>query len=185
MIGLLLIVSSTVHAQFMEYESLPIIPPKHYIIPSGPSIEDKVIAERRRRLEMEVLKEQRDLLRGLNGNSSPSNSSNFISLKLLGASTSDLQFNFKTDWVEFTKNCSLTIDKANSRVILSIPDLDKYSTYKIVDLQIHNGDGYSVSTLELESGNFISVLNVNTDKVLWVLWGTKGEQELVVFQSIK
>lgn len=68
---------------------------------------------------------------------------------------------------------------------LYLPDFNQNLTFEVLDIKVNQGDGYSINTLELDSNNFISVLNVYKESGLWILWGTKGEQELIIFQSVK
>ena len=188
MVILLVLGSQSLRAQFMEYKPLPILPPSQYgfAFPSQPSVEQQLLEEKRRRLELRLLKEQGDLLRNLNGNSTATtNPSNLITLTLLGASTSDLQFKPKSDWRKFNQGSSMVVNKATNQVRLYLPDLNQDLTFDVLDIQVYQGDGYSINTLELESDNFISVLNVFNENGLWILWGTKGDPELVVFQSAK
>ena len=135
---------------------------------------------------MDILREQREMLQNLNRSSSADNNSgNLITLTLLGVSSSDMKLNLKSEWRKFNQGSSVIINKATDEVKLYLPDLKQSLTFDILDIQVNNGDGYSVNTLQLESDNFISVLNVFNEKGLWILWGKKGDQEMVVFQSVK
>jgi len=189
MVILLVLVSQQLHAQFMGYKPLPILPPLPFtqpVFPSQQSVMDQYYADKKRRLEMDILREQREMLQNLNSNSyADNNSGNLITLTLLGASTSDLQFKPKSDWRKFNQGSSMVVNKATNQVRLYLPDLNQNLTFDVLDIQVNQGDGYSINTLELESDNFISVLNVFNENGLWILWGTKGDPELVVFQSAK
>lgn len=187
MVILLVLVSQQLHAQFMEYKPLPIIPRIQYSSPSQSttsSIEEQVLAARKRRLELEILTQQRDLLRNLNSNNPANiNSSNLITITLLGVYTTDLKFNPKSEWRKFTSHSSMVVNKATNQVKIYLPD--QTMTFDLLNINIDEQEGYSISTLELASDNFISVLNVKKENGLWIIWGNKREDALVVFQSEK
>lgn len=182
---LLVILCQQLRAQFTEYHPLPILPRTQQRNSPPQSVEEKVLADRKRRMELEVLKEQRDLLRNLNTNNASSTSNNLITFNLSGASTSDLQFNPKSDWTQFTQGSTIKVNNAANLVKFDIPDMNQSFITKVLNLKVEEEDDHSINTLELEEGHYISVLNVYKENGLWIIWGTKGDPELVIFQSSK
>ena len=176
--------NGSAQTQFPTYKPLPIIPPTTFQLPQEPSFLEQYDANRRQQLEMDILKEQRDLLRKLNGNSNTDNSANTrISLRLSGINVSDLELNLKKDWDRFNQRSYLTIDASRNEVNLYMPEMNVNESRNILNFSTEGEEDYTISTFRFREDEFMSILSIQGEETLFVILGKYGEKELVVLQS--
>jgi len=112
--------NGSAQTQFPTYKPLPIIPPTTFQLPQEPSFLEQYDANRRQQLEMDILKEQRDLLKGLNArknNESKTQRYNILQTAMVNTKTGNISN------VHKSKNGKLYY-KSNDYVQVILPDLN-------------------------------------------------------------